>query len=337
MLLEKLCNLSGVSGNEREVRDFIIKEIADTCEYRIDALGNLIAFKKGKKVPSKKLMLAAHMDEVGFIVTSVQENGTLKIAPVGGMDASVALGRQIYCGDKKHVGVIGSKAVHNLSADERKTAPSFSKLYADIGADSKEEAEKLVSMGDTLTFKSDFVRFGNGRLKGKAIDDRAGCAILIELIKEDLEFDTTFVFTVQEEIGTRGAKTATYSVNPDFAIVLETTTAADIPSASGEKRICALEKGAVVSYMDRSSHYDRELYKLAFEAGEAEGIPVQTKSMVVGGNDSGSIHLSRGGVRTAAISLPCRYLHSASCVISEKDFDACKNLARALMKRIFAL
>ena len=238
MLLEKLCQLSGVSGNEKEVREFICNEIDGSCEYQIDPLGNIIAFKKGKKVPDKKLMIAAHMDEVGLIVTSIKADGTLKISPVGGVDAGVVIGRQVLVGDEKLVGVIGAKAVHNLSAEEKKTASKFSKLYVDIGASNKEEAEKHVSMGDIITFKSEFIEFGNDKIKGKAIDDRAGCAIMIELIKGELEYDTTFVFTVQEEIGTRGAKVATYTVKPDFAIVLETTTAADIPVASEEKRVC---------------------------------------------------------------------------------------------------
>ena len=337
MLLETLCGLSGISGNEKEVRDFIEEEIRDYCEMKTDPLGNLIAFKKGKKTPSKSLMLAAHMDEVGLIVTGFKGDGTLKVAAVGGVDAAVVLGRSVCVGEKKLPGVVGAKAVHNLSADEKKAAPSFDKLSVDIGAESKEEAQKHVSLGDTVTFQSDFVRMGDGFLKGRAIDDRAGCAILIELIKENLEYDTTFVFTVQEEIGTRGAKTASYTVNPDFAIVLETTTAADIDGVSGDKRVCELGKGAVVSYMDRSTVYDRELYKLAFEVAREQAIPVQTKTLVAGGNDSGSIHVSRGGVRTAAISAPCRYLHSPSCVVRESDLEACKNLARALMKRIYTL
>ena len=337
MLLEKLCQLSGVSGNEKEVREFICNEIDGSCEYEIDPLGNIIAFKKGKKAPDKKLMIAAHMDEVGLIVTSIKADGTLKISPVGGVDAGVVIGRQVLVGDEKLVGVIGAKAVHNLSAEEKKTAPKFSKLYVDIGASNKEEAEKHVSMGDIITFKSEFIEFGNDKIKGKAIDDRAGCAIMIELIKGELEYDITFVFTVQEEIGTRGAKVATYTVKPDFAIVLETTTAADIPVASEEKRVCELGGGAVVSYMDRATIYDRELYKLAFTVAAEKNIPIQTKTMVAGGNDSGAIHVSNGGVRTLAISAPCRYLHSPSCVVNGSDLIACRDLAKVLIAKICEL
>jgi len=337
MLLEELCLLNGISGDEREVRDFIISQIKGFCDYSVDALGNLIAYKKGKKTAPKKLMLCAHMDEVGFIVTSIKSDGSIKFAPVGGIDSAVCLGREVFIGKNKLPGVIGGKAVHNLSDDEKKKFPEISSLYIDIGASSKEEAEKFVSLGDSICFKSDFISFGSGMLKGKAIDDRAGCAMLIELIKEEWEYDAFFVFTVQEEIGTRGAKTASNIVKPDFAIVLETTTASDIPGAEDEKRVCELGKGAVVSYMDRSTIYDKELYRLAFEIGREKNIPVQTKTMVAGGNDSGAIHVSGSGVRTAAISVPCRYLHSPSCVVKESDIFACKELARNLSAAIFKL
>ncbi|MBZ4669730.1 MAG: pepA [Oscillospiraceae bacterium] len=337
MLLEELCLLNGISGDEREVRDFIISQIKGFCDYSVDALGNLIAHKKGKKTASKKLMLCAHMDEVGFIVTSIKSDGSIKFAPVGGVDSAVCLGREVFIGKNKLPGVIGGKAVHNLSDDEKKKFPEISSLYIDIGASSKEEAEKFVALGDSICFKSDFISFGSGMLKGKAIDDRAGCAMLIELIKEEWEYDTFFVFTVQEEIGTRGAKTASNIVKPDFAIVLETTTASDIPGAEDEKRVCELGKGAVVSYMDRSTIYDKELYKLAFEIAREKNIPVQTKTMVAGGNDSGAIHVSGSGVRTVAISVPCRYLHSPSCVVKESDILACKELARNLSAAIFKL
>ncbi len=337
MLIKELCLLNGISGDEGEVRDFIISQIKDFCEYSVDALGNLIAYKKGKKTSSKRLMLCAHMDEVGFIVTSIKSDGSIKFAPVGGIDSAVCLGRGVLVGKDKLQGVIGGKAVHNLSDDEKKKFPDISSLYIDIGASSKEEAEKFVALGDSICFKSEFVSFGSGMLKGKAIDDRAGCAMLIELIKEEWEYDTFFVFTVQEEIGTRGAKTASNIVKPDFAIVLEATTASDIPGAEDEKRVCELGKGAVVSFMDRSTIYDKELYKLAFEIGREKNIPVQTKTMVAGGNDSGAIHVSGSGVRTVAISIPCRYLHSPSCVVKESDVLACKELARNLSAAIFKL
>ncbi|MEG0614584.1 MAG: M42 family peptidase [Oscillospiraceae bacterium] len=333
-MLEKLCQINGISGDEKNVREFIKSQITGFCEMKIDNLGNLIAYKKGKNIPKKKILVAAHMDEVGMITTYIKDDGTLLIAPVGGVEAVVTIGRQVYVGAGKILGVIGAKAVHNLTPEEKDLPAEFSKLYVDIGAENRAEAEKFVALGDTIAFKSDFFCFGNGKIKGKAIDDRAGCAAMISMICGEIEYDTTFVFTVQEEIGTRGAKTAAFAENPDFAIVLETTTAADIPPVSGEKRVCSLGKGAVVSYMDRATIYDRELFTLAFETAKKNGIKCQTKTMVAGGNDSGAIHISRGGVRTIAISAPCRYLHSPSCVVQQSDLADCENLAKAMIKEI---
>lgn len=333
-LLKKLCLINGTSGDEGRVRDFIISEIKDHCEYSVDPLGNIIAVKKGKSPAKNKVMVSAHMDEVGMIVTSIKPDGTLTLSPVGGIDARVAAGRPVRVGDNDIVGVIGTKAVHNLSADEKKSAPKFSGLYADIGTTDRESSEKLVSLGDRVHFASDFTEFGDGFVKGKAIDDRFGCLIMIELIKSELPYDCTFTFVVQEEVGLRGSRTAAYTVDPQFALVLESTTAADIPLASGEKRCCELGKGAVVSYMDRSTIYDKELYKLSEETAEKLDIGWQTKTMVAGGNDSGAIHISRGGVRTMAISAPCRYLHSPCCVVKLSDLEDCQKLASAMLEKM---
>lgn len=335
--LKALCELNGVSGNEKEVRDYIIAEISGKCEFHVDNLGNVIAFKKGRKTPLKKLMISAHMDEVGMIVTFINSDGTLKISPVGGVDARVIFGRAVTVGSNKINGVIGSKAVHNLTAEEKDTAVKAEKLYIDIGALDKDDALNYVSLGDVVSFNAGFAEFGEGFIKSKAIDDRAGCAIMLDMIKSDLEYDTYFTFVTQEEIGLRGAKVAAFTVDPDFAIVLEATTAADIPDVADEKKVCRLGGGAVVSFMDRSTIYDKELYNLAFEIAKGSDISCQTKTMVAGGNDAGAIHISRGGVRTIAISVPCRYLHSPSCVIKKDDFVSVKKLAEKLATTIHSL
>lgn len=333
--LKELCLLNGVSGNEDEVADYIISKIKDNCEYHIDNMGNIIAFKKGKRIPANKVMVSAHMDEVGFIVNFINPDGTLKIAPVGGIDARVVFGRQVLVGKNNLVGVIGSKAVHNLTKEEKDTAVKIENMYVDIGATSQEDAQKNVSLGDFVAFRSEFIEFGDNMIKSKALDDRCGCAVMIDIINSKLEYDTYFTFVTQEEIGLRGSRTAAYSVNPDIALILETTTAADIPQVKNERRVCSLEKGAVVSFMDHSTIYNRELYNLAFEIAENNKIKCQTKTMVAGGNDSGAIHVSRGGVRTTAISVPCRYLHSPSCVISKKDFKAVSDLTRAMLSKVY--
>lgn len=333
--LKKMCCLNGISGDEKEVRDYILNEIKDYADLEIDNLGNIIAFKKGKSTPKNKLMISAHMDEVGMIVNYINSDGTLKVSPVGGVDPRVVFGRQVLVGDKKIVGVIGAKAVHNLSSDEREKAVTFDKMYIDIGCDSKEQAESIINLGDSVCFSSEFVEYGDGYVKAKAIDDRAGCAIMIEMIKQELEYDTYFTFVVQEEIGLRGSRCAAFSVEPDYAIVLESTTAADIPSASGADRVCELKKGPVVSFMDRSTIYNKELYNMAFDVAIDLKIPCQTKTRVAGGNDAGAIHISRGGVKTIAVSIPTRYLHSPSCVINKGDYFNTFKLVKALADGIY--
>lgn len=333
-LLKELCLVNGISGDESCVREYIIDKIKDYCTYSVDALGNLICFCKGRKSSEKKLMIAAHMDEVGFIVTYINDDGSLLFSEVGGIDSSVIIGRQVQINGLS--GVIGSKAVHNLSKDERETPPVTEKLYIDIGADSKKEAEKYVSLGDSVHFDSDFIKIGNC-IKSKAIDDRAGCAMMIKLIQEQPEYDTYFVFNVQEEIGLRGSRVSAFAVQPDFAIVLEATTAGDIDGVQGGKKVCQLGNGPVVGFMDRSTVYDKQLYKLAFSVADEYSLPCQTKTMIAGGNDSGAIHLTGRGIRTIAVSVPCRYLHSPSCVINAEDLGNTLDLVRKLAEKVHKL
>ena len=332
--LKTLCEINGISGEEGAVAEYICSQHEGNAEYKIDNLGNIIAFKKGRQASGKKVMVSAHMDEVGMIVTYINPDGTLKISPVGGIDPRVVFGRKVEVGKNRICGVVGGKAVHNLSADERKKSVPFDSMTVDIGTDSREESLKLVSLGDSVCFDSRFARFGDGLVASKAIDDRAGCGIMLRLIREELEYDTYFTFVVQEEIGLRGATCAAYTVNPDYALVLESTTAADVPPASEEKKVCVLKGGPVVSFMDRHTIYDKELYSLAFKTAEELKIPCQTKTMVAGGNDAGAIHITRQGVKTAAISLPCRYLHSPYCVIAEEDLENTYLLVKNFIDRI---
>ncbi len=327
--LKELCLINGASGDESRVRDFIRSKISAE-EMFTDNLGNLIVFKKGKKRAKNKIMFSAHMDEVGFMITHINEDGFLSFGEVGGINPSVVLGRGVRL-ESGIPGVIGTKAIHQQSADERKTQPEIKSLYIDIGASSREEAEKYAPLGSYAYFDDDFFEFGDGFIKGKAIDDRAGCLIMMNMINSEPEYDAWYVFTVQEEIGTRGAGTAAFSIAPDIAVVLESTTACDIAGVSGAKKVCKLGKGAVVSYMDNGTIYDRELYDLAMKTASKNKIPVQTKTLIAGGNDSRSIHISRKGVRTCAISVPCRYLHSPSCVIKESDFNAARALAEKML------
>lgn len=338
-LLKKLCTCSGISGDEKNVRDIIISEIKDYADsIKTDNLGNLIVFKKGLKTPAKKLMISAHMDEVGFMVTYITENGFIKFDQVGGIDRRVVFGKRVTLGENHIDGVVGVKPIHLCSDEERETIPKYSDMYIDIGAESREETEKYVNIGDSVCFYSPFEINENAEdmgttLKAKAIDDRAGCFIMIELIKSTLEYDCTFTFVVQEEVGLRGAKAAAYTVDPDFAIVLESTTASDIHGCEDSKAVCHVGKGVVVSFMDRSTIYDREMFKEAFYAARDIGVEAQVKSAVAGGNDSGAIHTSRGGVRTLALSLPCRYIHSGLSLVSLRDMEASLKLTKELISR----
>ncbi len=333
--LLELCALDGTSGDEGTVREYIRQRI-NADKITVDPLGNLLVFKKGRKTPKNKLMFAAHMDEVGFMVTDITDEGFLRFGAVGGIDPRVLLGRGVrFAGGVK--GVVGTKAVHQQSADERKKAPAFDDMLIDIGASTKEQAEKLIERGSCAVFDSDAFCFGDGYIKSKAIDDRAGCLIMMDMINGEPEYDAWYAFTVQEEIGTRGAKAAAFTIAPDIAVVLETTTACDIAGVSGDKRVCELGGGCVVSFMDRSTIYDKELYHLARQTADRLGIPNQTKTLIAGGNDSGSIHVSGGGVRTCALSVPCRYLHSPACVIKESDLDATARLASAVMTEFAVL
>ena len=332
--LEKLSELHGVSGVEDEVRKFIIKEIKPFCdEVSVNSTGSVIAFKKGKNTPENKLMLCAHMDEVGLIITDVGENGLLKFAAVGGIDDRVLCGTPVLVGDEKLPGVIGAKPIHLLEGDERSKAPSIDNMYIDIGALTKDEALQRVCPGDYAVFDTNFGQFGDGLLKGKALDDRAGCAVLMEIIKRDLECDMYFVFSTMEEVGLRGAKCVAFSLAPDMAIVVESTTAADIPGVDECSKVCKVGEGAVISFMDRATIYDRGLFKMVQRIASDRAIKWQVKKGVTGGNDSGSIHNSRGGVRTAAISLPCRYLHSPCGVIAENDLNAVCELVHAFAEK----
>lgn len=323
-LLKELCSIDGTSGDEGSVREFIISKIDGFCDFKTDNLGNIIAFKKGKKTPSKKIMIDAHMDEVGLIITNITEQGFLKFITVGGIDTASLLFRKVMINGIN--GVISGKPVHLIGKDERKKLPSVDTLYIDIGVSSKEEALKFVTFGDRAVICGDYQTVGD-KVISKALDDRVGCAVLIDLIRNDSEYDFYASFSVQEEVGLRGAKTSAFAIDPQYAIVLEGTTAADIAGVPESKSVCELGKGVAVSFMDGATVYDRELYKAALESN----IMSQPKRAVAGGNNSGAVHLSREGVRTIALSVPCRYIHTESSVADVNDIKNLRLLAEYML------
>lgn len=329
--LKRLCLLCGTSGREAAVRAYILNELEQLplpdCLVKVDRLGNIIVQKQGKISNAPRVMIAAHMDEVAMMVTDIASDGSLRFGAVGGIDAAAVIGRQVKVGADGIDGVIGSCPVHRLSAAQRKQAAKMDELAVDIGAGSREEAEKYVSLGDVVYFAPEYHTFGDGMIAAKALDDRFGCAVLLSLLRETLPCDLTVVFTVQEEVGLRGAAAAANAVSPHIAIVLETTTAADLPDS--ENPVCKLGGGAVISYMDGRTVYDEGLYRLAVSICENHDIPWQTKTKIAGGNDAGAIQNS--GARVLAISTPCRYLHSPLCVMQESDAEACETLVRHLL------
>ena len=335
--VETLCTLCGTSGREHAVRDYILQQISAAgipqTAVHTDGLGNVTVHKQGRQRANRKVLFTAHMDEVALMVTSVCPDGSLTFDEVGGVNPAAVIGRQVLVGRNLIPGVIGAKPVHLISKDDRKKPAEMSKLFCDIGADSEEEAKALgIRPGDVIYFDTKPFTMGEDTLAAKAIDDRFGCAVMLTLLREELEYDTDFAFLVQEEVGLRGAAAAARAMQPDIAVILETTTAADLPDSQGADRVCELGGGAVISFMDGRTIYDKALYDLASSAADSLHIKWQTKTKIAGGNDAGAIQQS--GARVLAVSLPCRYLHAPVTAARKSDGEACEALARALVSAL---
>ncbi len=345
-LLRELSLLFGPSGCEGEVADAIERALPALCDsFTRDRMGNLTALIRTGDLSSEKrrrVMISAHMDEVGVMVSEICEDGLLRFDTIGGIDVSVLEGRKVILGDEKCriPGIVASKAIHHKEKKDRNKPTPISKLFIDIGAKDRAEAEQVLSVGSVGVFDSEFYRFGKDGafVKSKALDDRMGCAAMLSvmssLVRErpTADLDLYFCFTVREEIGLSGAKVAAQRIAPDLAIVLESTAVADLPEAEPAKRVAELGKGGALSVMDRSTVYDREFLNFALATAKEQGIPVQIKQYVSGGNDAGSIHKSGVGVRTLALSVPTRYLHSPACVASVEDYHSVASLVEAMLR-----
>ncbi len=322
-MLKILTQTDGVSGNEQAVREIIKKEIEGYCdEIIIDPMGNMICKKNADK-KAKTILLSAHMNEVGFIITKITDGGYLKFASVGGIDTKILLSQRVRINGIN--GVISLKAVHLSTKEEREKAFCESDLFIDVGAKSKAEAEKYVTVGDYCAFDSDYTEFGN-MIKAKALDDRAGCAILIDILKKEHKVNLICTFVTQEEVGLRGAKTAVFNLSPDYAIVCEGTTCNDLSGVLPEKQVTKSGSGVAVSVMDYSSTASLELVNMLTKIATDNKIPWQYKASIRGGNDAGSISISNGGIKTASLSVPCRYIHSPVSAMNKSDFIACRDL-----------
>lgn len=332
-LFTRLCNLDGVSGREQAIREYILEQLNsyDTPkEVRVDAMGNVLVHLKGKNPAAQVVQFDAHMDEVGFIVTHICDDGLIRFDKVGGINDDVLFGHRVRFGDR--IGIIGGKALHQCSGDESKKVPSVSTI--DLGAESKEEAEKLVKIGQTGTFDSNLRWLPNDLFRGKAVDDRVGCLLLLEMAQTQPERDIWLSFSVQEEIGLRGAGTAAEYIKPDYVVAIDATTAADVAGSSEENAVCHMNQGAVVSFADGATLYDGDLYRLIRALADKHGIPTQTKNKIAGGNNAGALQRRGVGAKAAAVSLPCRYIHSPACMGSVADVEAMLSLLKLLAEEL---
>lgn len=323
-MLKNLSNAFGPSGCEDEVRDIIKNEMKKYCdEMYEDSIGNLVCHKKGIKINNKSIMLTAHMDEVGFIISYVTDNGYLKFQTVGGIDPNVLISKKIVIGEKRVCGVIGDKPKNSKDGTDK---IKVNDLYIDIGAKSREDALRYIDIGDYACFDSDYVEFGDGFVKAKALDDRVGCYALINIAKRNPKADIYYVFAVQEEVGHRGAIIASGKIDPAFAVVLEGTTCSDVPGTDEFGFSTHIGEGAALSMRDGGAYSDIELTNEIMKIAKKNNIKCQYKQTTLGGNDASAVQLSNNGVKVAAISVPCRYIHSQSNVAKLSDIKSMEDI-----------
>lgn len=337
MLLKALTEAFGVSGQEQEVREILRNHVHPHCdEVETDSIGNLIAVRRGSKNDGPKVMIAAHMDEIGLMVTFIEKSGVLRFSPVGGIDPRVLVSKAVYVGKNRVPGVIGAKPVHLQKKDEADKPFELDGLFIDIGAKDRDEAEKLVKPGDGAVFATEYSEVGTGRAKAKAFDDRVGCAVAAEILAQDRRWSFTLqaVFTVQEEVGARGAQIAAYRLEPDLALALEGTTASDVPGSKEHQYSTALGKGPALTHTDASLVSDARIVRRLIEVAEAANIPFQFRELAVGGTDAGRIHLIREGIPAAVVSVPTRYIHSPVSIIDKNDFNNAVKLVAAFLDSI---
>ncbi|MEL6403648.1 MAG: M42 family metallopeptidase [Chloroflexota bacterium] len=342
MLLEKLSNAIGVSGDEGAVRDIILEAIRDhVTDIHIDAMGNLTALKKGTGESNLRVMIAAHMDEIGVMITGYDSSGALRFSRVGGVPARIMPGLRlkVKSGDDHISGVVLWTPIH---LNRNQSVKSNDDLRIDIGVSSKSAAESKAKLGTRATFDSIYAEINDDMVRGKAFDDRVGCSLLVDIVQSgDYPVDILVAFTVQEEIGLRGAQVAAQRLQPDVAIVLEGTTAHDIPDPEANpddptvaNPACKVGSGPVLTVMDRSMITPPHLLNFIRKTAEDNDIPYQLKTALGGGTDAGRIHMSNTGVPSAVISMPCRYIHSPTALLSKTDYANDLALVKAVLNNI---
>ena len=341
-LLMRLSQAFGPTGCETEVRRLIAREIGDADGFEILPIGDLIV-KVGGIGEGPRLVFDAHMDEVGFMVESIDDDGFIKFQTLGGIDARVMCGRRVTLGSRDGIrrvsGVISSKPIHLI--DDSSRATPASELYISIGAKDRESAEKYVKVGDYGCFATEFYGFGDHKIHGKALDDRLGCAVEIEAIRRLMADrppqDVWFVFNVREEIGLSGAMAAAWRLRPEYAVALEATACADISGVPVGSRIGKQGEGGLISLADGGTIYDEAMAKWAMDLAVRSGIKAQYKRMCTGGNDAAGLQRTAAGARVMALSAPSRYIHSESNVVDERDYFSMIDLVEAMAREIASL
>jgi endoglucanase len=337
-LLRKLTEAVAVSGDEASVRDIVRSEISSHVDQVwTDSIGNLLAIRQGKGRSRLKIMLAAHMDEIGVMIVNIDSKGGLKFETVGGLDPRQLPGKPVWIGSEKRIGLIGAKPVHLTTSEERQRVIDVDNLFIDIAAHSKDAAQGKVKVGDRATFATPFNRIGNS-ITAKALDNRLGVASLIELCRyAPANIDLLAAFTVQEEVGLRGARVAAQALKPDAAIALDCTPANDLPTWDGSENASfnsKLDLGAAIYIADRATLSHPGLIHHFIQTAEAEEIPYQIRQPGGGGTDAGAIHLTDEGVPSLSLSVPARYLHTANSLARLTDWRASVRLTYSALSRL---
>ncbi|MTI33351.1 M42 family metallopeptidase [Xanthovirga aplysinae] len=335
-LLKRICHAPGAPGFEKEIRDLVIKEVSPFVDnVEVDNLGNVFTLKKGQNNPEgKSVMIAAHMDEIGFIVTHIDDNGFVRFHTLGGFDPkTLTAQRVIIHGKKDLMGVMGSKPIHVMSPEERNKTPKTTDYFIDLGMP-KEEVEKWIAIGNPITRERELIELGDC-VNAKSIDNRVSVFILIETLKklEKFPYDVHGVFTVQEEVGIRGANVAAHRLNPDFGIGLDTTIAFDLPSAQAHEKVTELGKGAAIKIMDASAICDYRMVDYLKEVADKNSIKWQPEILTAGGTDTAGLQrMGKSGAISGAISIPTRHLHQVIEMAHKDDIFQSIELLKAALE-----
>ena len=337
--LEKLSKACGVAGREEEVTNLMMELLTPHVDQvKLDRMENVVAFKKGKRA-SPKVMLAAHIDEVGLMVKTINKDGFIQFAKMGGIDDRILLSQRVNVLTEKSVlpGMIGAKPPHVQKEEERKKIVNYDDMFIDIGAENRDEAKAMgVKVGDPIVFEADYVSLGKNTVMGKAFDDRAGCAVMIEVMKMLNEIDCTVfaVGTIQEEVGLRGAATATFGVDPDIGLALDVTIAGDVPGMREFDTSVKMGKGPALTVSDSGLITHRKVLRWLVDTASQNNINYQLETGLMGTTDAARMAITREGVPSGTISIPARYIHNPTGLVNLKDLENCAKLAFLAVEKI---